>query len=224
MLELSAFVDESGTQEGKTIFYVVTLVLHDQSDDAYSAIGRYERSLAERGLPNIPFHATPLLRAHDEYFNLDMETRKRLLASFGVFVQQLPIRYKTFVYKSSEFGTSERLQALIKRDLATLLVDNLEFFQKYDHVKIYYDNGQPAVSHALEDAFRYALSKQAYVSRDSDYRSYRLSQTADYLCAMELTAAKFEAHCTTPTDGKFFGGVGNFKKNWLKQARRKRIG
>ena len=202
---------------------MVTLVLHDQSDDVYSAIGKYERSLTERGLPDIPFHATPLLRAHDDYLSLDMETRKRLLASFNVFVQQLPIRYKSFVYKSSEFGTPERLQALIRRDLAALLVDNLEFFQGYDRVKIYYDGGQPAVSHALKDAFEYALSKEAYVDRDSDYRSYRLSQAADYLCAIELTAAKFEAHCTTSTDDKFFGGVGSFKKNWLKQARRKRV-
>lgn len=34
--ELSVFVDESGTQEGKAEFYVVTLVLHDQDDDVYA--------------------------------------------------------------------------------------------------------------------------------------------------------------------------------------------
>lgn len=36
MRELSVFVDESGTQEGKAEFYVVTLVLHDQDDDVYA--------------------------------------------------------------------------------------------------------------------------------------------------------------------------------------------
>lgn len=224
MKELSVFVDESGTQEGKAVFYVVTYVLHDQADDIVGTVVRYERSLAERGLPDIPFHATPLLRAHDAYAHLDMATRKRCLSAFGVFVQQLPIRYRSFVYRSSEYGTPERLQALIRRDLAALMVDSLEFFQAYDCVKLYYDEGQPAVSNALRAAFEYVLSKQAFINRDSTYRTLRLAQVADYLCAIELTAAKFECHCETSTDVKFFGGVGTFKKNWLKQARRKFLG
>ena len=33
MRDLSVFVDESGTQEGMTEYYVVTYVLHDQADD-----------------------------------------------------------------------------------------------------------------------------------------------------------------------------------------------
>lgn len=48
MKELSVFVDEPGTQEGKAVFYVITYVLHDQADDIMDAVGRYERSLAER--------------------------------------------------------------------------------------------------------------------------------------------------------------------------------
>lgn len=94
-------------------------------------------------------------------------------------------------------------------------------FQSYDQVKLYCDDGQPAVAHALQAAFEYALSKQAFIHRNSSYHMFRLAQVADYLCAIELTAAKFEHHCETSTDLKFFGGVGSFKKNWLKQARRK---
>lgn len=167
-------------------------------------------SIKCRGLKDIPFHATPLLRAHDEYVDLDVAMRKKQLSAFGVFVQRLPVKYQSFVYKSSEYKTSDKLQKLIKRDLVTLLVDNLEYFQSYDHVKIYYDKGQQAVTHALQAAFEFALAKQAYVARDSEYRAFRLAQVADYLCAIELTAAKYEANCETPTDNKFFGGVGSF--------------
>lgn len=221
MKELSAFVDESGTQEARTTFYVVTLVLHDQSDDIFDAIRRYERSLADRGLPNIPFHATPLMRGHDDYAGLELAERKRLLSSFSVLVQNLPIRYRSFIYKSSEFGNPNKLQALIRRDLVSFLVDQLEYFQSYDHVKIYYDSGQPAVTHALKEAFAYALSKEAFVTRNSNFHDYRLSQVADYLCAIELTSSKYLLHLSTATDDKFFGSIGTFKRNWLKQARRK---
>lgn len=61
MEDLSVFVDESGTQEGITDFYVVTCVLHNQTDEIFSAIAGYEQSLRDKGLPDIPFHATPLL-------------------------------------------------------------------------------------------------------------------------------------------------------------------
>lgn len=221
MSDLSCFVDESGMQEGGTDYYVVTFVLHDQEDNILDSISGYEQSLRLKGAPNIPFHATPLLRAHDAYANMSIEERKGLLVAFSLLVKRLPIRYRAFVYRSSEFGDERKLQALIRRDLVAMLVDHLGYFQSFEHVKIYYDQGQAAVSQALGSAFEYALSKEATIRRESDYRTFRLSQVADYLCAIELTAEKYRRHTATSTDEKFFGGATAFKKNWLKQARKK---
>ena len=218
------FVDESGSQEGRSAYYVVTYVLHDQVEDVAARFAMYEESLAKRGLPNIPFHANPLMRGNEDYAGMSIEGRKYLMVSFGMLVQKLPIRYRSFVYRSREFGTPDKLQSLIRRDLAALLADNLEYFQSFDCVKIYYDRGQPAVTGALEAAFGYVLSKEAAVRRESDYRCYRLAQVADYLCEIELAAVKYEHGEQTETDNKFFGGKGPFKKNWLKQARRKLLG
>lgn len=52
---------------------------------------------------------------------------------------------------------------------------------------------------------------------------YRLEQVADYFCTIELAATKYEAKEFSNTYDKFFGGIGSFKRNWLKQIRRKRI-
>lgn len=223
MSDLSVFVDESGSQEGRSKYYIVTYVLHDQDDDVASRFSLYEASLLRAGLPDIPFHANPLMRGNEAYSDLPIETRKRLMVAFNMLVQRLPIRYKSFVYLSREFGTPAKLQSLIRRDLAAMLADHLEYFQSFDHVKIYYDKGQPAVTGALEAAVGYVLSKSAAVRRESDYRLYRLAQVADYLCEMELAAVKYENGESTETDNKFFGGKGPFKKNWLKQARRKML-
>lgn len=125
MGDLSVFVDESGTQEGATDFYVVTFVLHDQADDIMGPLAGYERDLRNRGLPDIPLHATPLLRAHDEYAGLTMAQRKGLLVAFAGLERRLPIRYRSFVYRSGQFGGPGHLQALIRRDLAGMLVDHL---------------------------------------------------------------------------------------------------
>ena len=53
---------------------------------------------------------------------------------------------------------------------------------------------------------------------------YRLERVADYLCTIELAAIKYTAKEDGSTYDKFFGGIGAFKKKWLKQARGKRMG
>lgn len=221
MRELSVFIDESGTQEGRTRYYLVTLVLHDQSESLQSYLTDFEASLNERQLPDVPFHATPLLRGNEDFAGLDSETRSRLLVSFAAFVRRLPIRYKTFSYRNSEVGGAEKLQAIIRRDLVDFIVNHLDYFQSFDKVKIYYDGGQDAVTRAVHAAFEYALSRDVTTYRDSSYSAYRLAQAADYLCEIELAAIKFEHHEETRTDIRFFRSYSAFKKNWLKQARRK---
>lgn len=221
--EAGIFIDESGIQEGGSRYYLVTLVVHEQDVDLLPFFDAYEQSLRDRNLPDIPFHSTPLLRGYGDYKDMDAETRNRLLVSFGAFVRRLPITYRAFSYRSSEFVNKMRLQALIRRDLVDFLVANLEYFQAFDHVKIYYDNGQEAVKDAVREAFAYALSKEAMVYRDSDYRAFRLAQVADYLCALELTAIKFDRHEETETDMRFFGGVAAFRKNYLKRVRGKAL-
>lgn len=221
MRELSIFADESGDRAGNAKYYLLTLVLHDQSEDIARQVGAYERSLSQAGLPDIPFHSEPLLNGHDEYKNVEPEDRKRLLSSFSVLAQRLPYRYKTFAYLRREVADPEVLSAKMRRDVSAYLFEYLAFFQQFNQVKIYYDNGQDIVKKALDASVAFALSKQAVISRKSSMQEYRLAQVADYLCTIELAAVKFAAKEDGGTYEKFFGTIGKFKKNWLKQARRK---
>ena len=67
------------------------------------------------------------------------------------------------------------------------------------------------------------LSKGVVRRRKTSMTDYRLEQVADYLCTIVLALVKYEAKEDGETYNKFFGGVGSFKRNWLKQARSKRI-
>lgn len=223
MNELSIFVDESGEQKGPSKYYLLTLVFHNQDSDISEAVNCYERSLSDKRLPDIAFHASPLMNGHDEYNGLSLEMRKRLFNTFNVLAQNLPISYFTLSYRRKEVDTIEKLATAMKRDLASFIFERLDFFQSFDKVKIYYDGGQQVVTTALHDAIDYTLSKQATVYRRSDFKEYRLAQAADYFCAIELARVKYENREETSTDIKFFGFVGSFKKNYLKQAKRKRI-
>lgn len=223
MRELSIFVDESGDRSGASKYYLLTLVFHNQSDSILKAVGIYEDSLLAANLPNIPFHSEPLLNGHGDYELVDISTRKKLLNSFGAMVRHLPISYKTFVYRRDEFERPALLSARMKRDISGLIFDHLEYFQSFDEVKVYYDNGQDIVKQALDQSIGFALSKNAVERRRTSMTDYRLEQTADYFCTIELAAIKYAAKENGGTYDKFFGGIGPFKRNWLKQARKKLI-
>ena len=173
-----------------------------------------------RCLQNIPLHASPLLNGKDDYKDLEVDTRKQLLSAFFTMLQHLPISYKTIAYKKSEFYSDDALTAMMKRDIVNMMFENLDYLQKFDRVKIYYDDGQAIVANALHDAAEYALATEAIIYKDGDPKSFILAQAADLICTLELTAIKYENNEQTRTDERFFGAAGSFKKNWLKKIRK----
>ena len=244
MRELSIMVDESGEWGKLSKYYLITLVFHDQSEPVMPHIERYEQHLADASLPDIPFHAGPLLNGHADYETLSMADRKRLFVAFFTLARNLPFTYVTFAHRKSEFDNDKRrFEAQLRRDLANYLLTHLDRFQSYDTrggidvrvpelthldrfqsydtIKIYYDNGQQVVTNALKASIGYALSKEAVIYRKADPKDYRLEQAADLMCTIELTALKFKAGENTETDHKMFGDWRSFKQNYLKALRRK---
>ena len=146
-----------------------------------------------------------------------------MLAYFSLFVRKLPISYTTFAYRRSEFADLDKLTERMRRDISEVLLNHLGFFQSFDDVKVYYDNGQDIVKRALDRSISKVLSKGVVQRRKTSMTDYRLEQVADYLCTIELALVKYEAKEDGETYNKFFGGIGRFKKNWLKQARSKRM-
>ncbi|MBR1829642.1 MAG: DUF3800 domain-containing protein [Atopobiaceae bacterium] len=221
---LSAFFDESGQErryQPDTKYYLLTIVLHDQSQPIADAIRSYEQGLSESSLPDVPFHAYDLFHARGGYAGLDFATRKKLFSRFTGFVRRLPITYKTFAYRRSEFADATALSDRMRRDLVSFVNDRLASFQSFDTVAIYYDGGQKAVRSAIRSAFDDALSVNTAEYKNLRYQERRLAQVADYFCYIELAALRYADHEETSNYLKVFGSARTFKANLLKQTRRK---
>ena len=203
MAELSVFVDESGNSGLDSKYYLLTLVFHDQSRKLAPLISTYIETLANRGLSDIPFH-----------------TRKKLLTSFSTFANKAPYSYRTFSYEKRQLGNDEKLFARMKKDLVNFLFDNLAFFQSYDQIKIYYDNGQGNVTRVLHSGFEYALGKQVITYRNGEPSDYKLQQVADLVCGIELAALKYDNNEQASAERIFFGSWRDFNKGFLKKQRK----
>ena len=71
MRELSVFVDESGDfgeYEKHAPYYIITMILHDQSVDISAEIGKLNEALKNMGYGNEQaIHTEPLIRREDPY-------------------------------------------------------------------------------------------------------------------------------------------------------------
>ena len=85
---MSIFVDESGNLPivGNTSrFYIVSLVAHNQQEQIDKNIRELNYALSRMGLPNLCFHAGPLIRREDGYEYMGWEMRNRIFSAMMAF-------------------------------------------------------------------------------------------------------------------------------------------
>lgn len=220
---LSCFMDETGQQDMRAGYYMITLVFHDQSKSIEQMISAYERRLSLEQLPDIPFHAVDLLHGHGEYADSSPETRKRLLVAFSMFVRTLPVTFHTLYFDSSDVHDLEQLRARMSKDLLRFIEGHLEMFQSFDKVPIYYDGGHEVVTDVIHRTFGTVLAKGAVLYKGLSHQDKRLAQAADYLCTIEMASRRYASNRVSRTYIRFFGEARNFKQNYLKQIRKKRL-
>lgn len=105
---------------------------------------------------------------------MDLQNRKRFLQSFFTMLQHMSIMYHTFSYEKSDFKSDAALITRMKRDVVNLIFDNLEYLQRFDKVKVYYDDGQFIVTKSLHDAIEHALASNAVIfASGAALRSHR---------------------------------------------------
>ena len=97
--------------------------------------------------------------------------------------------------------------------MAGFIRDNFLFFQKFDVVKIYYDNGQVEVTRILSSVFN-ALMENVEFRRVMP-ANYRLFQVADLICTLKLAELKMEKHQLSKSETFFFKDERTLKKNYL---------
>lgn len=223
MRELSIFLDESGSDGLRDPFYLLAIIVHEQTTSLTESIQRYENALKMRRLPDIPFHALPLLNGHGPYKNLPLAIRKQMLSTFRVFLRHTPIRFHCIKLTTKHYGTADALSRAMRKELIEFLVSHLNYFQSFNPIKVYYDNGQKSIAGAVHKAVDHALAQGSVMYRIASPQDYRLAQAADYVCTMELTALKYENGLSTSTDEKFFGSRRQFKKGIYKELADKAI-
>ncbi|MGN1187793.1 MAG: DUF3800 domain-containing protein [Lachnospiraceae bacterium] len=219
---LSVFIDESGDfglYEFHAPNYLVTMVLHDQNNDISENIKVFDAHLIRLGYKNHAIHTGPLIRRESVYSNFLIEERKRLFNALFNFARNLDFHYSCVKIKKSECLDIISMTSKISKALSNVLLSNETFWNSYDKVIIYYDNGQIELTKILTSVFSTLYTQIEF--RKVKPVDYKLFQVADLICTIELLEEKAASNSFSHSEIAFFDNVRNFKKNYLKHIRKK---
>lgn len=223
MSDLSIFVDESGDfgdYEKHSPYYIVSMIIHDQDQDISPEVKCLDQKLQYLGYkPDYVIHTAPLIRREEENQFEPPNKRRAVFTKLFYFVMKSPIQYKTFVFEKRQFENIYKLEASMARTLSSFIRENLAFFQSFDNIILYYDNGQHELSRILNTILATELS--SYDVRKVLPKDYRLFQAADLICTLTLLELKCESGQLTRSEELIFHTIRRLKKDFIKLIRKK---
>ena len=221
---LSIFIDESGdfgSYEPHSPFYIVSMVLHNQQIDIDGSISDFEAHMKNMGYGQHAIHTGPLIRRESVYKHDLVENRKRLFNALFHFFRKLDIRYTCVKIKKIECSDVITMTVKLSREIANIIRMHESYWNSFDRVIIYYDNGQVELTKILTSVFSTLYTHVEF--RKVKPVDYKLFQVADLICTMELLSEKAASNSFSNSELEFFDNIRDFKRNYLKHTYKKRL-
>lgn len=225
---LSIFLDEAGDAgpyEYHSPYYVVSFVFHNQENDIGELVKDLDKRMDELGYGGNAIHAGPIIRNEKEYEGENPVIRQKLFKSLMTFFRKCPINIHTIYVEKKHVEDKMEISGKLSQSLFRFLTDKLSFFQQFDELIIYYDNGQGVVSELISHIFPLLINNVSF--RKVYPSQYRLFQVADMLCTMKHIELKMIEKRLSKSELNFFEGKDNpertIKKEYLKHIKEKEI-
>ena len=221
MKELSIFIDESGDfgeYDYRSPYYIVSFVFHNQENDISLNITKLDRILTRFNINNNCIHTAPLVRGEEIYQNMDLHARRKILNSFFAFLKDINISYESFYVEKKHIEDEVELTAKLSKQIANFAKDNLSYFQQFNTIKIYYDNGQVELTKILVSIFSGLFIDMKFIKAIPS--NYKLFQASDLFCYFTLAKLKYETKSLSSIERRFFESYRQLQRNYLKQVAR----
>lgn len=145
---------------------------------------------------------------------MDIPKRRKCLNQILTFAKKVNFKYAAFYIEKKHIGDSFALTLALSKQLSAFIRAEQAFFNNFDKVIIYYDNGQTELSKMLASVFTALISHIEF--RKVVPADYRLFQVADLICTIKLICLKKEKHILSKSESSFFGSMRDLHKNYIK--------
>lgn len=224
---LSIFVDESGIlNESARIsrYYVLTLLLHDQTMKVDDLVREFDRSLDLVGIANLCFHAGPIIRGNESFEFMNWDLRRKIFSRMMRFARKVDFAYHCLTVDKKFCDSVDSILLMLERQLSDFVVEHHDRLAAFANVKVYYDCGQKQITNFLHRFFESRKTIPVTFAQAVQPRRYKLFQVADLACTIKLMELKLGADGRlSPCERRFFGGEKKFRHDILRKMKAKEI-
>ncbi|MBQ7995067.1 MAG: DUF3800 domain-containing protein [Bacilli bacterium] len=216
--ELSIYIDETGDfgpYDSNTKIYGVAFVLCEDLDKCDPYLRKFYRRLKGKEAGDFPIHVGPLIRREGPYSGLNYESRLVLFDIIFDLLIDSPINVLATKVRKSDKSTDEEMA----KALSKLIRDNIQYFESFDTINIYYDNGQSQLRSLLLGIFSANfLNFEMILARQSEHP---FMQLADLVASLVLLDYKTKEGNLSTSESEFFAGRRKLKKVYLSALKKK---
>ena len=222
MKRLNIFIDETGEfgfGPGSSDLYGVSFTFHEQDDDIVSELTKLNERLDKIGYTNM-IHMADLIMRREDYKGFNIITRKSIFKAIYHFSRKINVKYHTIIIDKHYTDNSRILKQQLSFKINQMIKENEKFFNKFDKIVMYYDNGQEVLGTILDSIF---FRFDGFEHRiDFDHKEKRLFQVSDMLTFIDKYDYKYKNKLTFTKGEKYFFSDEEIRKV-LRELKKKRL-
>lgn len=222
MKRLNIFVDETGEfgfGTGASELYGVSFTFHEHNDDIMPELLKLNERLDKIGYTNM-IHMADLIMHRGEYTRFNIDTRRSIFKAIYHFSRKIPVKYHTIIIDKKYTDNSRILRQKLSTDINKMIKENESYFEKFDEIVMYYDNGQETLGIILDSIFSRFEGFEHRV--DFDHKEKRLFQVSDMLTYIDKFDYKYKNKMSFTRGEKYFFTYDEIRKI-LRELNKKRF-
>jgi len=204
MRRLNIFVDETGEfgfGKGASELYGVSFTFHEHDNDIIPELNVLNDRLSKIGYTNM-IHMADLIMKRGDYFTFSIDTRKNIFKSIYHFSRKIKVKYKTIIIDKRYTNNGRILRQQLSYEINKMIKDNEQYFEKFNQIVMYYDNGQEVLGTILDSIF---MRFDGFEHRvDFDHKEKRLFQVSDMLTYIDKFDYKYKNKMSFAKSEKYF--------------------
>ena len=137
------------------------------------------------------------------------------------FINSIPINHFSIKLNKNKLNDKIELSGKLSKEISNKIEKHIDFFQKFDKIIVYYDNGQIELSSILNAIFSIHFPNVEF--RKAEPQNYILLQVADFICYIELLKIKKELNQLSKSEINFFYKPKELNKTFIKTILKKEL-
>ena len=215
-------MDETGEfafGNGASRLYGVSFVFHEQDDNIKKEINNLNDRLKRIGYTDM-IHMAELIAKRGDYANFSIKKRKSIFNAIYEFSNWIPAKYISIFIDKKYINNNKILRQQLINIINEFITYHINYFNKFDKIVMYYDNGQEILSNILIQCFS-KFNNFTHIS-NFNHKEKILFQVADMLTFIDKYNFKYKNKLSFTKSEKYFFNDFHIKEI-LKRLRRKRF-